>query len=177
VIDESDLQDAKQSEPRISTFFGILIDWSDDPENADDSIRVKCEFDSNVIDESDLQCEKQLEPRISTFFGIMIDWSDDPKNAYDSIRVKCEFDSNTIEWSGQRSFRKTIDSGIQAHRIWVESCIENWVVLIEPSLTTTRRWQNFVESESPILSLDWRECSMKGKRIQTDVTIHRDWIV
>jgi hypothetical protein len=39
----------------------------------DGSIRVKCEFDSNVIDESDLQDEKQFDPRISTFLGIMID--------------------------------------------------------------------------------------------------------
>jgi hypothetical protein len=29
------------------------MDWSDEDENANDSIRVKCEFDSNVIDESD----------------------------------------------------------------------------------------------------------------------------
>jgi hypothetical protein len=36
----------------------------DDAENAFDSIRVNCEFDSNVIDESDLQDEKHEEPRI-----------------------------------------------------------------------------------------------------------------
>jgi hypothetical protein len=54
VIDESDLQYEKQLDPRISTFFGIKIDWSDEYENASDSIRVKCEFDSNVIDETDL---------------------------------------------------------------------------------------------------------------------------
>jgi hypothetical protein len=35
------------------TLRGITIDWSDDLENAPDSIRVKCEFDSNVIDESE----------------------------------------------------------------------------------------------------------------------------
>jgi hypothetical protein len=35
--------------------MGIKIDWSDEYENASDSIRVKREFDSNVIDESDLQ--------------------------------------------------------------------------------------------------------------------------
>jgi hypothetical protein len=50
-----------------------MIDSSDEYENAFDSIRVKCEFDSNVIDESDLQDAKQSEPRISTFFGILID--------------------------------------------------------------------------------------------------------
>jgi hypothetical protein len=72
VIDESDLQFKKQFEPRISTFFGIKIDWSDDPENAPDSIRVNGEFDSNVIDESDLQDEKQFHPRISIWCPISI---------------------------------------------------------------------------------------------------------
>jgi hypothetical protein len=77
VIDESDLQFEKHFDPRISTFLGIKIDWSDENENASDSIRVKCEFDSNVIDESDSQFEKHCDPRISTFLGIKIDWSDD----------------------------------------------------------------------------------------------------
>jgi hypothetical protein len=31
------------------------MDWSDEDENAHDSIRVKHEFDSNVTDESDSQ--------------------------------------------------------------------------------------------------------------------------
>jgi hypothetical protein len=53
VIDESDLQNEKQFDSRISTLLGIKIDSSDENENASDSIRVKCEFDSNVIDESD----------------------------------------------------------------------------------------------------------------------------
>jgi hypothetical protein len=39
-IDESDLQDEKHDDPRISTFRGISIDSSDDFENADDSIRI-----------------------------------------------------------------------------------------------------------------------------------------
>jgi hypothetical protein len=38
-----------------------------------DSIRVKCEFDSNVIDESDLEYEKHFDSRGSTFFEIKID--------------------------------------------------------------------------------------------------------
>jgi hypothetical protein len=54
MIDESDLQYEKQFDPRISIFFGIKIDWSEEPENADDSIRINREFDSNLIDESDL---------------------------------------------------------------------------------------------------------------------------
>jgi hypothetical protein len=73
VIDESDLQAEKQFKPRISTLFGIKIDWSAEKENAFDSIRVKCEFDSNVIDENDPQYEKHSDPIISTLLGIMID--------------------------------------------------------------------------------------------------------
>jgi uncharacterized SAM-dependent methyltransferase len=53
--------------------LGIKIDSSDEDENACDSIRVKCEFNSNVIDEIDLQFEKHFDPRISTFLGIKID--------------------------------------------------------------------------------------------------------
>jgi hypothetical protein len=53
--------------------LGIRIDGSDDLEKASDSIRIKCEFDSNVIDESDSQPEKHFDPRISTLRGIMID--------------------------------------------------------------------------------------------------------
>jgi hypothetical protein len=103
-IHENDLQDEKHSEQRISTFLGIKIDWSDDQENASDSIRAKRESDSNVIDESDLQNEKQDDPRISTLLGIEIDWSDDHENASDSIRVKSEFDPNTIDSSDSCSF-------------------------------------------------------------------------
>jgi hypothetical protein len=43
----------------------MSIDLSDENENADDSIRVNREFDSNEIDESDLQCEKHADPRLS----------------------------------------------------------------------------------------------------------------
>jgi hypothetical protein len=52
-IDESDLQDEKHDDSRISTFRGISIDLSDDRENACDSIRCNREFDSNEIDESE----------------------------------------------------------------------------------------------------------------------------
>jgi hypothetical protein len=97
VIDESDLQLEKQFDPRISKLLGITIDWSDEDENAFDSIRVNCEFDSNVIDESESQNAKHFDPTISTFLGITIDWSDKCENASDSIRVKCEFDSNVID--------------------------------------------------------------------------------
>jgi hypothetical protein len=55
VIDENEKQHEKQFDPRISTFFGMKIDRSDDSESALDSIRVNREFDSNVIDESDSQ--------------------------------------------------------------------------------------------------------------------------
>jgi hypothetical protein len=61
------------SEQRTSTLDGIKIDSSDKDENADDSIHVNREFDSNEIDESDSQFEKQDEQRISTGDGIIID--------------------------------------------------------------------------------------------------------
>jgi hypothetical protein len=77
VIDESDWQHEKHFDSKISTLLGIKIDWSDDSENASDSIRVKCEFDSNMTDETDSQYEKQFDSRISTFLGIQIDWSDE----------------------------------------------------------------------------------------------------
>jgi hypothetical protein len=73
VIDESDLHPEKHSDPRISTFLGIMIDSSDESANACDSISVNREFCSNVIDESDRQYEKHFDPRISTFLGIKID--------------------------------------------------------------------------------------------------------
>jgi hypothetical protein len=72
VIDESDLQYEKHLDSRISTVLGIKIDSSDENENAAESIRVKCESDSNAIDESELQDEKHFDPRISTFRGIKI---------------------------------------------------------------------------------------------------------
>jgi hypothetical protein len=51
---------------------GITIDSSDEYENANDSIRVNREFDSNEIDESELQKEKQFEPTILISFPISI---------------------------------------------------------------------------------------------------------
>jgi hypothetical protein len=71
-IDESDRQDEKHDDSRISTFRGISIDLSDEYENANDSIRVNREFDSNEIDESDLQSEKHDDPRISISEEIVI---------------------------------------------------------------------------------------------------------
>jgi hypothetical protein len=53
-MDESDSQSEKHFDPTISTLRGIKIDSSDEDENANDSIRIKREFDSNVIDESEL---------------------------------------------------------------------------------------------------------------------------
>jgi hypothetical protein len=97
VSDESDSQDEKQSESRISTFRGIMIDSSDDDENAYFSIRFKHEFDSNVSDESDSQDEKHSQPRISTFRGINIESSDDLENTFDPIRCKRILYSNAIE--------------------------------------------------------------------------------
>jgi hypothetical protein len=92
----SDLQDEKHDEQRIPTFRGLMIDRSDDDENADDSIPVNRDSDSNEIDESDVQHDKHSEQRSSTFRGIMIDRSDDLENADDSIRINLESRSNAI---------------------------------------------------------------------------------
>jgi hypothetical protein len=55
-IDESELQDEKQEEQRIWTWWGIVIDLREEHEwNAFDSMRVNSESRSNEIDESDLQ--------------------------------------------------------------------------------------------------------------------------
>jgi hypothetical protein len=62
--------------------------------NADDSMRINREFDSDEIDESDLQFEKHDYPRNSTFRGISIDVSDEYEKANDSIRINLEEDSN-----------------------------------------------------------------------------------
>jgi hypothetical protein len=55
------------------TFRGLTIDFNENDENASDSIRFKCEFDSNEIDETDLHSKKHDEPRISTLGGTTID--------------------------------------------------------------------------------------------------------
>jgi hypothetical protein len=82
---------------------GISIDRSDtsENENASDSMRIKCEFDSNVIDERYLQCDRHVEPRISTLLGMKMDRSNEPANADDSIRINREFDSNGIDQNEQ----------------------------------------------------------------------------
>jgi hypothetical protein len=78
---------------------GIIIDWSDEDENASDSICVNREFNWNEIDENDLQHEKQNEQRISTLDGITIDWHVEYENVDDSIRVNREFDSRAMNES------------------------------------------------------------------------------
>jgi hypothetical protein len=49
VIDESDLQDEKHDDPRISTLDGITVASSHEYDNALDSIRDSREFDLNAI--------------------------------------------------------------------------------------------------------------------------------
>jgi hypothetical protein len=64
----------QNGEPSMNrTLRGIRIDGSDEFENANDSIRVNREFDSNEIDENDLQHKKHDEQRISTLRGIKTD--------------------------------------------------------------------------------------------------------
>jgi hypothetical protein len=64
----------QKAEPSMNrTLRGITIDRSDEGENANDSIRVNREFDSNEIDESDLYDKKHDEQKSSTLCGIKID--------------------------------------------------------------------------------------------------------
>jgi hypothetical protein len=70
-IDVSKSQKATHDNPRISTLHGIIIDSSDEDENAFDSIRISREFDSNEMDESDSHDKKHDEPKISISDGIV----------------------------------------------------------------------------------------------------------
>jgi hypothetical protein len=87
------------------------MDWNDENENTDDSIRIRREFDSGGIDESQSQNEKHFDPRIPIWFAIKIDWSDEDEKASDLVRVKCEFDSNSIDESDLQ-FEKRFDPKI-----------------------------------------------------------------
>jgi hypothetical protein len=49
------LQYEKHSEQRNATLWGITVDWSDEWEKADNSIRVNREFVSKEIDEREGQ--------------------------------------------------------------------------------------------------------------------------
>jgi hypothetical protein len=57
---------------RVPASAGLICSHvRDEDKNADDSIRVNRELDSNEIDESNLQHEKHEQPRISIFDGIL----------------------------------------------------------------------------------------------------------
>jgi hypothetical protein len=43
---------------------------SDEKENANDSVRANCEFDSNKIDETDVHCAEHDHPMISILLEI-----------------------------------------------------------------------------------------------------------
>jgi hypothetical protein len=58
VIDESDLQSQKPLGPRISTLHGIIIDSSDDDENAPDAIRRKRASCSYFVTENSSKSSK-----------------------------------------------------------------------------------------------------------------------
>jgi hypothetical protein len=59
-MEERDLQNEKQNDPRISTFRGMSIDRSDEDENAFDSIRFNREFDSKDRNRSVLHPSKHF---------------------------------------------------------------------------------------------------------------------
>jgi hypothetical protein len=61
-MNESDWQNEKHSEQRISTLGGITINWRDEDDYADDSIRVDRELDSIEIEWKRPTLEKGLGP-------------------------------------------------------------------------------------------------------------------
>jgi hypothetical protein len=78
---------------------GISSNFNDgNHPNAEFSIRVKREFDSNVTETRRAQDAKQYGPRISTLRGITIDWIAIFENASVLMDVSRESDSNkTLE--------------------------------------------------------------------------------
>jgi hypothetical protein len=70
---ERDSSREKHDDPSNSTLRGIGLDASDEDENADDSIRINREFDSNEIDVSDLLDDKLDFPRVSISVQRVID--------------------------------------------------------------------------------------------------------
>jgi hypothetical protein len=74
-IDGCESQNEKHSEPRLSTFRGIVMDLSNECEKARGLIVRKREFFWKDTKEMDLQYEKQSDPRISTFRPIVTDES------------------------------------------------------------------------------------------------------
>jgi hypothetical protein len=69
-IDESERQDEKHDDPRISTEHGIAIESRPERANARDSIRLNDDGDSNEIDRSELAPGKPEIETISTDDGI-----------------------------------------------------------------------------------------------------------
>jgi hypothetical protein len=53
--EQSDIQQERQFEPRISVRRGMTIGRNEGHENASDSMRLSCESDSNEIEKSEAQ--------------------------------------------------------------------------------------------------------------------------
>jgi hypothetical protein len=114
-------------------------------ENASDSIRLKCDGDSNEIDESDPHNRKQDGPRISTLHGIIIDRRLENEKAKDSIRINLESRSNEIEWNFSSQLKHStgrieIDARTQARTMRADFWPESVVTSIKPSRTIILRW-------------------------------------
>jgi hypothetical protein len=78
-IEINEIFDAENVDPSMkATPRGITIDCNEEYENAEDSIRLSCEWDSNETEKSDSQREKHDGHRISTLHGTMTD-EDEPK--------------------------------------------------------------------------------------------------
>jgi hypothetical protein len=109
----SDLYSGKHDELRISRLGEITIDWSDESENASDSIHVNREFDSNEIGVSDFHHEKHDERTISMSQGI---WRCDD---FEKLRVNL-WSTTSISKAGTalNSPRFLMPTAIGANRRW-----------------------------------------------------------
>jgi hypothetical protein len=87
---------AKHDFARISTFRGIQIDFNEQFEKHESSIRFSRDSFSNVID-STFESAKHDFARSSTFRGIQIDFNEQLKKHDSSIRVNRDSLSNVID--------------------------------------------------------------------------------
>jgi hypothetical protein len=84
-----------------STFRGMQIDFNEQFEKHEFSIRINRDSLSNVIDSSFDQA-KQDFGRISTFRGMQIDLNEQPEKDKSSIGISCDSLSNTIDVSASQ---------------------------------------------------------------------------
>jgi hypothetical protein len=144
VIISNELLSQKHLQHKIATDFGMSIRVNPEQRNANDSIRVNLDGDSNVISSNDLHSAKDSEHKISTDFGIVIRFNPEQRNANDSIRVNIDGDSNVIIsndlFSEKHSEHKiSIDFGITTVLISPKYRINSRPLFVSRNVCSTRK--------------------------------------